>query len=230
MSDSHSQNTVKAKDVSGWSNSPVGLLDRLVQPIENTANMIAAFAILMLMFLGTAQIFLRTVLNSPIAGYIDLVELSMAGMAFLGAAYCQRLGSHIRMELLIGRLRGRPLWASEIVGTLVALFIIGVLIYYSSGHFLRSYQLGDSTIDAEYPVWPSKLLVPIAFTLWFIRLSIQLVGSIRLFINPSLEPAGVTVIHDVATVAKDEIHETFGDKIDAPDNHQSDSHLSDQKQ
>lgn len=193
-----------------WLNSPVGKLDQSIQPIENIANLLAAIAILLLMFLGTAQIILRTVFNSPIAGYIDLVELSMAGMAFLGAAYCQRLGSHIRMELLVGRLRGRWLWTSEIVGTLVAMFIIGVLIYYSSGHFLRSYELGDSTIDAEYPVWPSKLLVPIAFTLWFIRLSIQLVGSFRLWLNPNLPPAGVAVMHDVAEVAQEEIQETFG--------------------
>jgi len=197
-----------------WLNSPAGLLDRLIRPIENAANYIAGLAIFLLMLLGTAQIVLRTVFNSPIAGYIDLVELSMAGMAFLGAAYCQRLGAHIRMELLIGRLRGRWLWGFEIVGILVGLFIVGVLIYYGTGHFLRSYQLGDSTIDAEYPVWPSKLLVPIAFTLWFIRLSIQLIGSVRLFINPSLQPAGVALIHDLQVVARDEIQEALGDDLE----------------
>ncbi len=199
-----------------WTNSPVGKLDRLAKPIEDFANFVAALAIFLLMVLGTAQIVLRTVFNSPIAGYIDLVELSMAGMAFLGAAYCQRLGSHIRMEILIGHLRGRWLWGFEVVGTLIALGIIAVLIWYGFGHFLRSIELGDTTIDAEYPVWPSKLLVPIAFTLWFIRLFIQLVGSIRLFLNPGLAPEGVVLIQDVASVAKEEIQETFGDRGDSP--------------
>lgn len=196
-----------------WANSPVGKLDRLVKPIEDFANFAAALAIFALMVLGTTQIVLRSVFNSPIAGYIDMVELSMAGMAFLGAAYCQRLGAHIRMEILVGHLRGRWLWAFEVLGTLVALMIISVLIWYSWGHFLRSYQLGDTTIDAEFHVWPSKLLVPIAFSLWFVRLSIQFLGSVRLFINPSLEPRGVVVIQDVASIAKDEIHETFGSSV-----------------
>lgn len=178
--------------------------------------MIAAIAIFLLMVLGSTQIVMRTVFNKPISGYIDLVELSMAGMAFLGAAYCQRLGAHIRMEILIGNLRGRWIWAFEIFGTLVAMGIIGVLVWYGWGHFLRSYQLGDTTIDAQFPVWPSKLLVPIAFALWFCRLSLQLAGSIRLFIDPSREPVAVAVIHDVATVAQDEIQETFGDAIDDP--------------
>lgn len=199
----------------GWSSSPIGMLDRFARYIEDFANFMASIAIFILMCLGTANIILRSPLfNKPIAGYIDLVELSMAGMAFLGAAYCQRLGAHIRMEILVAHLRGRWLWGFEIFGTLIGLIIIGVLTWYGWGHFDRSYSLGDTTIDAEYPVWPSKLLVPIAFALWFVRLFIQLIGSIRLFIDPSLTPQGVAVIQDVATVAKDEIQETFGESLD----------------
>lgn len=183
-------------------------------PLEDLANLLAAFAIFALMVLGSAQILFRTVFNSPIAGYIDLVELSMASMAFLGAAYCQRLGAHIRMEILVGRFRGRLLWFAEIVGTLLALFIIGVLIFYGWDHFLRAYQLGDSTIDAEYPVWPSKLLVPIAFALWWVRLLVQLLGSIRLFIDPSLDPVGIARIQTVAEQAKEEMDHALGDEAE----------------
>lgn len=208
----------------GWSSSPIGVLDRFAIYIEDFANFMASIAIFVLMCLGTTNIILRSPLfNQPIPGYIDLVELSMAGMAFLGAAYCQRLGAHIRMEILVAHLRGRWLWGFEIFGTLAALLIIGVLTWYGWGHFDRSYSLGDTTIDAEYPVWPSKLLVPIAFALWFVRLSIQLVGSIRMFSDPSLTPQGVAVIHDVATVAQEEIQETFGESIvhDSASNEQS---------
>jgi TRAP-type C4-dicarboxylate transport system permease small subunit len=210
-------------NLSSANNGYLGYLDRWIQPIEDAANMLAAIAIFILMLLGTAQIFLRSAFNSPIAGYIDLVELSMASMAFLGAAYCQRLGAHIRMEFLVGKLKGRWIWAAETVGTLVALFIIGVLILYGWDHFVRSYESGDTSIDAEYPVWPSKLLVPIAFALWFVRLLIQLAGSIRLFVDPALEPIGITLIHDAAETAREEIKEALGDKIDTPDSNPSDN-------
>lgn len=186
--------------------------DRLAIPVENLANLLAAFAIFALMCLGVAQIVLRTVFNSPLAGYIDLVELSMASMAFLGAAYCQRMGAHIRMDLLIGRLKGRSLWIVESLGLIVALIIIGVLIQNGWGHFLRSYTLGDTTIDAEYPVWPSKLLVPIAFGLWWIRLAIQLLGSLRLAVDPGKAPVGVVLMKDVAHQAQDEITEIMGEE------------------
>lgn len=190
---------------------PIGRAGMLMQPLENAANMVAGFAIFILMVLGIGQIGLRTIFNAPVTGYIDLVELSMATMAFLGAAYCQRLGAHIRMELFIGGLRGRFLWAGETFATLVGLGIVGVLIFYGWDHFLRAYQLGDTTIDAEYPVWPSKLLVPVAFSLWFIRLLIQLAGSVRLLINPRLAPEGVVLYKDVAEHAQEEIEVALGD-------------------
>ncbi|MDA8870647.1 TRAP transporter small permease [Rhizobiaceae bacterium] len=188
-------------------------LDRWVAPVENTANFLAGLAIFILMFMGTTQIFLRTLFNTPIPGYIDLVQLAMASMAFLGAAYCQRLSAHIRMELLVGNLKGRALWGFEIVTTLVSLFIIAVLIVYGWDHFMRSYLSGDTTIDAEYMVWPSKLLVPVAFSLWFVRLLIQLAGAVRLFIDPTCEPVGIAKIHDPAELASEEIRETFGGEL-----------------
>jgi TRAP-type C4-dicarboxylate transport system permease small subunit len=186
-------------------------MHRAFMPVEDLANLIAAFAIVMLMVLGVLQIVLRTVFNTPISGYIDLVELSMASMAFLGAAYCQRLGSHIRMELLVGRLNGRALWLLEALGAALAMFIIGVLVYYSYGHFLRSFTLGDTTMDAEYPVWPSKLLVPIAFSIWWIRLALQFTGSIRMAIYPDATTVAVVVAKHVAEQAQDEIIEVMGE-------------------
>ncbi|MEL6297933.1 MAG: TRAP transporter small permease [Pseudomonadota bacterium] len=185
--------------------------DRLARPIEDLANLLAGVSIFALMVLGSAQILLRSAFNAPLYGYIDLVQLSMAAMAFLGAAHTQRLGAHIRMEILVGFLKGRILWAFEIFGTLVALFIIGVLIVYGWDHFVRSYTLGDTTIDAEYAVWPSKLLVPVAFALWFIRLFIQLIGSVRLFLDPTLKPVGVAVRQEAHEVAQDEINVALGD-------------------
>jgi len=70
--------------------------------------------------------------------------------------------------------------------------------------------LGDTTIDAEFAVWPSKLLVPLAFGLWWIRLAIQFVGSLRLAIDPSRAPERVVLMKNVADQAQDEIEEIMG--------------------
>jgi C4-dicarboxylate transporter, DctQ subunit len=182
--------------------------DRGLGRVEEFFNLVAAGFIFGLMFLGIAQVLGRTLFNLPISGYIDLVELSMATFAFLGIAYCQRQGGHVRMEMVLKFAQGRWQWALEVFGTLVALGIIAVLIWYGYEHFLRAWKFGDSTIDAELPVWPSKLVVPVAFSLLWLRLLVQLAGYVRLVLRPDAPPVAVPVLLSAEELAAKEIEES----------------------
>jgi C4-dicarboxylate transporter DctQ subunit len=184
--------------------------DRRLGYVETGFNLFASFSIFALMLLGVWQVAGRTLFNAPVRGYIDFVELAMATFAFLGIAYCQRLGGHVRMEMLLKPMRGRLLWGTEIFGTVVALVVIAVLIWYGWDHFLRAYQLGDSTIDTQLPVWPSKLAVPVAFSLLWLRLWVQLAGYLRLALDPRRRPVAVTTVLSVEEQAAHEIEESVG--------------------
>ena len=196
--------------------SLLGRVDRGLYRLESLLNFLAGLAVFGLMFLGVAQVLGRKVVNLPMTGYVDFVEQAIAVFAFLGIAYCQRLGGHIRMELVLGKLQGRLLWLAEVVGILATLFIISVLIQTSYEHFLRAWEYGDTTIDIELPVWPSKLIVPVAFSVLWLRLLVQLWGYLRLFVSPSLSPVGVPVIASAADLARHEIEEALGGLDDPP--------------
>jgi TRAP-type mannitol/chloroaromatic compound transport system permease small subunit len=186
--------------------------DRLLQRIdagffkvERLFNQISGLTILVLMLLAVLQVVGRKVFNVPVRGYVDWVEFSMAIFCFLSIAYCQKLGGHVRMELFIGRFTGRTLWFFEIVGTLVAMAVIAILAWYGYEHFLRAWEIGDSTMDIRLPIWPGKLLVVVAFVSLMVRLSIQLAGFVRLFLRPDAEPIGIPLIETVEQVAQHEI-------------------------
>lgn len=178
---------------------------RLLGLVENGLNLCAGILIFALMLLGVAQIVLRTVFDAPIFGYIDVVEVSMVGFAVLSIAYVQRVGAHVRMEILVARLRGRWLWLTEMLGTALAAFIVGVLIPHAWRHFERAFEFGDSTIDIELATWPAKLVVPLALSVLLVRLLVQLAGYWRLVLHPGLEPVAVPTIQDAAAQAEAEI-------------------------
>ncbi|MCY3859166.1 MAG: TRAP transporter small permease [Gammaproteobacteria bacterium] len=180
-------------------------LDALTIPVENAFNLVAGVLIFALMVLGVVQIVLRTVFAAPLLGYIDFVELSMVGFAVLAIAFVQRVGGHVRMELLIQKLRGRALWFFEMLGSSLAIFIVSVLIPYSYDHFQRAFEFGDSTIDLELATWPAKLVVPVALTLLVIRLCIQWLGYLRLLINPTLPQLAIPALKRPEEVAAEEI-------------------------
>lgn len=179
--------------------------DRWLGRVENALNLVAGVLIFALMLLGVAQIVLRTVFDAPIFGYIDIVEVSMVGFAVLSIAFVQRLGGHVRMELVVARLTGRALWLVEALGAALAAFIVAVLIPYSWRHFGRAFEFGDSTIDIELATWPAKLVVPVALGFLLIRLLVQLAGYLRLVRHPHLDPVAVPIVRDAAGHAEEEV-------------------------
>jgi len=178
--------------------------------LEDGMNLIAAAAIFFLMFVGVFQIVGRTVFDTAIYGYIDYMEQASALFAFLGIAYAQRVGAHIRMDLLLRGFSMRFLWSMELFCVLVALIVITVLIDSTFLNFLRAWQLGDSTIDIKLPVWPTKLIVPFVLAVLWVRLVLQSLDYVRLIRYPLATPIAVPVIETIEVQAQHEIEEALG--------------------
>ena len=179
--------------------------DRMLGRVENALNLCAGLLVFALMLLGVVQIVMRTVFNAPIFGYIDIVEVSMVGFGVLSIAFVQRVGGHVRMEMLVGKLAGRVKWLVEAVASGLAAFIVAVLIPYSWRHFERAFEFGDSTIDIELVTWPAKVVVPVALSVLLVRLALQFGGYLRLVAAPHLPPVAVPAIKDAAERAQEEI-------------------------
>jgi C4-dicarboxylate transporter, DctQ subunit len=183
--------------------------DAILSHVEDSLNLIAALSIFFLMFVGVAQIVGRTVFDFAIYGYIDWMEQASSLFAFVGIAYAQRLGSHIGMDLTMS-WRPASRWKVELFGVSVAIAIITVLVYASFTNFLRAYSIGDSTMDIKLPTWPAKLMVPLALSVLWLRLSLQISGYLRMIRHPDAEPIAVPKLITLETQVQDEIAEALG--------------------
>jgi C4-dicarboxylate transporter DctQ subunit len=183
--------------------------DALLSHAEDGLNLIAALSIFFLMFIGVAQIVGRTIFDFAIYGYVDWIEQASSLFAFLGIAYAQRLGSHIGMDLTMG-WRPSSRWKIELFGVLVTFAIITVLIYASFTNFLRAYSIGDSTMDIRLPTWPAKFMVPLALSVLWLRLGLQIWGYLRMIAHPDAEPVAVPRLITLETQVKEEIAEALG--------------------
>lgn len=178
--------------------------------LEDGLNLIAAAAIFFLMFIGVFQIVGRTDFDTAIYGYIDYMEQASALFAFLGIAYAQRVGAHIRMDLLLRGFSLRFLWSMELFCVLIALVAITVLVDSTFQNFLRAWQLGDSTIDIKLPVWPTKLIVPFVLAVLWVRLVLQSIDYARLIRYPLATPVAVPVLETIEVQVQNEIEEALG--------------------
>ncbi|AVO39157.1 TRAP transporter small permease subunit [Pukyongiella litopenaei] len=191
-------------------------LDRRLLGLERVLALLSGLAVFSLMLLAVRSVGGRVTLNAPLPGYVDWIEQAMPLIAFMGIAYVQRDGGHIRMDILIGRLRGRALWLAELVSVLLMLALMVAMVWGSWAHFLRSFDFAaplwsrDSTIDIGLPIWPAKLLAPIAFSVLCLRLLLQAWGYGRAFVTGATAPVAVPLIQDAAAQAAAEAEQLEG--------------------
>ncbi len=191
-------------------NSLLSKLDVRLHRLETSLALISGFTVVGLIFLAVMSVGGRNLFNHPLPGYIDWIEQFMPLIAFMGIAYTQRDGGHIRMDMVVNHLKGRALWAVEWITTVAILLLVVLLIWGSFTHFQRSFDFAsplwsrDSTIDIGLPIWPAKLLAPIALTILATRLIIQLCGYTQALITGNTQPVAVPLIEDLATLVERE--------------------------
>ena len=196
--------------------SVLSRLDRSLYRVERWLALVSGLAVFSLMILAVVSVGGRNFFNQPLPGYVDWIEQIMPLIAFMGVAYTQRGGGHIRMDIFVGMFHGRALWLIELITTLLVLLLMVLLVWGSWAHFERSFHWDaplwsrDSSMDIALPIWPAKLLAPIAFGVLSLRLALQAWGFGRAFIEGAERPVAVPLIEDAAAQASREAAHLHG--------------------
>ena len=187
--------------------STLSKIDQALYRIEKPLALISGLAVFCLMVLAVVSVGGRNFLAQPLPGYVDWIEQAMPLIAFMGVSYAQRDGGHVRMDMVVGALRGRMLYLAEFITSLAVLVLIVLLIWGTWSHFTRSFDLNaplwsrDSSMDIALPIWPAKLLAPIAFSVLGLRLVLQLWAYAKAFVTNAHAAIGVPLVIDAATQA-----------------------------
>ncbi len=165
----------------------LALADRILQRVEWVTVAVAGIVIFIVMWIGMAEIVLRKVFNSPLYGQLDLIEQTMVLYTILPISYCWRLAGHIRVDLVIDFFHGRARWVVELLTTVAAFALIAALLPGILHFFENAWEIGDSTMNTRWPTWPSKAVPVFAFSVLFVRLGLEVLGYLRLVIDPLAE-------------------------------------------
>ena len=196
--------------------SRLSQIDRSLYRVEQVLALVSGLAVFSLMLLAVVSVGGRNFANQPLPGYVDWIEQAMPLIAFMGIAYAQRDGGHIRMDMVVGALKGRLLYVVEFITTAVILLVVVLLVWGTWSHFDRSFDFAmpmwstDSSIDIGLPIWPAKLLAPVAFSVLSLRLALQLWAYARAIANPQNAPVAIPLIADAATQAAMEAEHVSG--------------------
>jgi TRAP-type C4-dicarboxylate transport system permease small subunit len=155
------------------------MLRRLLDAIYDGAAALAALAMVGLLVMVLASIFGRQAgINIPgidaYAGYL------MAAAGFLALPHTLKRGEHIRVTLLIGRLRGRARRAFELWSLAAATLLAALLAWYSTRLAWQSHSFNDiSTSNDATPLWIPQLAMALGSIVFAIAFADELVLELQ---------------------------------------------------
>ena len=138
-------------------------------------QIIAVSAIVISLSVTCFDVVLRYIFGSPVPGAFNLNEFLLIAIIAFPLAYCQEVKAHIRVDLVIGRIARRPRAIMELTTAILAFLLFSLATYTGAEEFWRSWVTGDYIIGlVEYPLWPSKLFIPVGCGALCLRLIIDI--------------------------------------------------------
>jgi TRAP-type C4-dicarboxylate transport system permease small subunit len=119
-------------------------------------------------------------LGFSMAGLDAYAGYCLAAGSFLAMAYALRRGDHIRVTLIIGRLKGRARYWMEVICLAVATLLSAYFAYFSAKLVWGSYTYNDisQNVDAT-PLWIPQLSMALGLIGLAVAFAEQLVITLK---------------------------------------------------
>jgi TRAP-type C4-dicarboxylate transport system permease small subunit len=143
-----------------------------------------------MMFLTLADVIGR-LFDHPIVGTVEVTELIMGMMIYLGVGYTTIHRGHIRVDILITRFSPRIQAALDTFTFFIAFVFMALVCWRLLLQAASRVENNDITQIWEIPVWPAAYVMAIASILMVTSLGLQLVLAARAVVTePAKEPVG----------------------------------------
>lgn len=154
-----------------WLDETAHFIERRIEPFARILNAIGACTALIMVFLVTAHVLSRSLLRKPLIGTVEIEEMMIVILVFLGMAYTQVRENHVSVDFITSRL---PQKIQDHLSSATSLLSCGLF-------FLLSWQsIVLSWTYLEKNVATFHLRIPIFWLMWIIALGFFLLALLLL--------------------------------------------------
>lgn len=138
------------------------------------AALLGGIVLFAIMALVSVSVFFRYVLNQPILGDQELVEIGMSLVVMLAMPFTTWKGDHIRVDILDSRLGNFGRFLGDIFARAVGIFVLYLLARKATDKAFDAYEYEDVTNMIEIPVWIAYGAISAGMGLFAVVLAVQL--------------------------------------------------------
>ena len=153
---------------------------RIVDLISDWSGRIASFLVLAMIAIVGYEVVLRHLFDSPTMWAHESAQFVFGAMSIMGGAYVLYRGAHVKMDVIYSRCSPRAKAILDLA-TAPIFFCFAAILLWTSGDFAwESFQeLERSNSQWRPPIYPIKMLIPVAAILLVLQGIAKLVRDIR---------------------------------------------------
>ena len=158
----------------------------LIGRFSEVGVFLAGLALMLMMFIGAADVIADKIFNWPIPGTLEFSESLLVMSFFMAIAFTQLRRGHIAVELFTSRLKGDKKEFLDLLSyflLLVFFFLITFQGWKFALHSLRILEFQSGPIN--FPVYPAKLIAAIGLSIMTLQCLADLVNGIYKIIRRS---------------------------------------------
>jgi len=160
--------------------NPPKLIDRFhrfFDHIVDYAAFISGIVLGLVTLLVCTDIVMRYFFNKPIQGSLESSEYGLLFLTLLAAAWLVRKNKHVRMELLVNKLKPATQAYINGITSILCVLICGIVTYYGVLVVIDRFQTGHRLTTTLEPLsYPLMSIIPLCFFLLIIQFIVSAYG------------------------------------------------------
>lgn len=158
----------------------VGPIRRTVHQLTQVLAFLAVSCIVVMLVSIVADVARRTFAGKSVPGVVELGEVMMVAIVFLGLGFAERRGAHVSMTLLVRKLPPRAAAVVNGLGLLLVVGVVGWMVYVTADRALASFDVREYRFGlVRVPVWPARIAVAVGLAVYLLELVFRLFDDVK---------------------------------------------------
>ena len=138
-----------------------GGFEKGISMMSNVLMYVCGVLLLVMLFLGIADVAGRYLFNKPIIGTVEVFEVLLPAMVLLSLAYTQQLKAHVTVDLFCSKLPPRPRAIVGMMTTVWAIVLFALIAWQGILSAISYHQMHSIITNIGLPMFLPRILVPV---------------------------------------------------------------------
>lgn len=154
-------------------------MTRVIKTVNRALHYVAGALIIGVMAFTVYNVIGRWLFNAPLRGTVELTEIAMIGIVYLGLAYAQHQNNHIAVNLLYQRLGRTARLVLDVFTTALSMLVLALVAWRLYDYAAVLESGGRTTASRGIPLYPFAYLAIVGVVAFIVAYASTLIEHFR---------------------------------------------------